>query len=192
MGRKVRRSPVRLDSRGIGPLSDAELKTILRGADDLIMKGGRSLLARVLKGSKQKAVLEKEFDRSPVYGAMRELSIEEITKRIDWTIENGYLAYEYDYRLPLLVYTSAGWEIERETFAEEKFARLEREVEQDPESAGGDWFGDQHPQVLELVAERIADSGNERFLPFLRRWQGKASRRIRKRIRSAMDALEGE
>jgi hypothetical protein len=74
--------PVSLDSSGVSPLSDEEIRTILRGADDLIMSGGRSLLARVLKGSKQQAVLEK-----------------------------GYLAIEYDYRLPLLKYTAPGWAI---------------------------------------------------------------------------------
>jgi hypothetical protein len=83
MGRKVRRVPVSLDSSGVTPLADEDISTILRGADDLIMSGGRSLLARVLKGSKQKAVLEKAVDRSPVYGATRELSIDEITRRID-------------------------------------------------------------------------------------------------------------
>jgi len=68
-------------------LSDEE--TILRGPDDLIMSGGRSLLARILKGSKQKAVLENNLDRSRVYGAMRELSMNEITSRIDWMIEEA-------------------------------------------------------------------------------------------------------
>ncbi len=47
MGRKVGRVPVNLDVRGVQPLSDVEIRAILRGADDLIMSGGRSLLARV-------------------------------------------------------------------------------------------------------------------------------------------------
>jgi superfamily II DNA helicase RecQ len=118
MSRKTRRVPVSLDSRGVEPLSNEEIRIILRGADDLIMSGGRSLLARVLKGSKQKAVIEKELDHSPVYGAMRELSIDEITRRIDWRIEEGYLAIEYDYRLPLLKYTDAGWAIERDVLCD--------------------------------------------------------------------------
>jgi hypothetical protein len=114
MAREVRRVPVSLDSHGVRPLSDEEIRIILRGADDLIMSGGRSLLARVLKGSRQKVIFEKELDRSPVYGAMPGLSIDEITRRIDWMIEEGYLAIEYDYRLPLLKYTSMGWAIERD------------------------------------------------------------------------------
>jgi len=105
MGRKVRRVPVYLDIGGISDLPFEEIKAILRGADDLIMRGGRSLLAKVLKGSKEKRVRELNLDKSPVYGYFRNLTIEEIKAKIDWVIENGYLRIEYDYRLPLLVYT---------------------------------------------------------------------------------------
>ena len=41
MGRKVQRVSVSLDSSGVSPLSDEEIRTILRGADDLIMSGIR-------------------------------------------------------------------------------------------------------------------------------------------------------
>jgi superfamily II DNA helicase RecQ len=189
MARKVRRVPVSLDSSGVSPLSDEEIRTILRGADDLIMSGGRSLLARVLKGSKQKAVLEKEFDRSPVYGAMRELSIDEITRRIDWMIEERYLAIEYDYRLPLLKYTALGWAIERDIYAAELLGRLDREIEQGVQARDIRWLSERHPQVLELVMERISRSGDRKYLPFLRRWKDKASRRLSRQIKKAIEAL---
>jgi superfamily II DNA helicase RecQ len=190
MARKVRRVPVSLDSSGVSPLSDEEIRTILRGADDLIMSGGRSLLARVLKGSKQQAVLEKELDRSPVYGALRELSIDEITRRIDWMIEEGYLAIEYDYRLPLLKYTALGWAIERDVYAAELLGRLDREIEQGVQARDIGWLSERHPQVLELVVERISRSGDRKYLPFLRRWKDKASRRMSRQIRKAIEALQ--
>jgi superfamily II DNA helicase RecQ len=189
MARKVRRVPVSLDSSAVSPLSDEEIRTILRGADDLIMSGGRSLLARVLKGSKQKGVLEKELDRSPVYGVMRELSIDEITRRVDWMIEEGYLAIEYDYRLPLLKYTDLGWAIERDIYAAELLGRLDREIEQGVEAQDIGWLTERHPQVLELVVERISRSGDRKYLPFLRRWKSKASRRLGRQIQKAIEAL---
>jgi superfamily II DNA helicase RecQ len=190
MGRKVRRVPVNLDVRGVPPLSEEEIRTILRGADDLIMSGGRSLLARVLKGSKQKAIFEKELNRSPVYGAMRELSIEAITRRIDWTIKAGYLAIEYDYRLPLLKYTATGWAIEKEIYAAELLERLDGEIEQESETGDIRWLSERHPQVLEFVAERIGRSGDPKYLPFLRRWKNKASRRMSRHISKAIDQLQ--
>lgn len=171
-------------------MPDEEIRIILRGADDLIMSGGRSLLAKVLKGSKQKVIFEKELDRSSVYGAMRELSIDDITRRIDWMIENGYLAIEYDYRLPLLKYTAIGWAIERDIYATELLDRLDREIKQHFETGDVGWFSEQNPEVLELVAERIAHSGDPKYLPFLKHWKNKASRRMSQHIRKAIRALQ--
>jgi predicted ArsR family transcriptional regulator len=46
-----------LNSRGIKDLSTEEIRAILRAADELIAAGGRSLLSKILKGSKDKKVL---------------------------------------------------------------------------------------------------------------------------------------
>jgi len=40
-------------------LLEGELVAILRAADELIMAGGRTLLSRVLKGSRERKVLEQ-------------------------------------------------------------------------------------------------------------------------------------
>src|SRR5690606_38561993 len=120
--------------------------------------------------------------RSPVYGAMRELSIEEITKRIDQVIREGYLAIEYDYRLPVLVYTRIGWEVEKDIYADELIEKLDRKIGEGTELEDVTWLSERHPQVLDLVAERIGRTRDRKYLPFLRRWKEKASRRVGKAI----------
>lgn len=80
----------------------------MRGADELIATGGRNLLAKILKGSKDKKLLHYGLDKSPVYGFYKELKIEDITARIDWLIKKGYLDIEYSGRLPVIVYTDRG------------------------------------------------------------------------------------
>ena len=77
------------------------------------------MLAKILKGSRDKDVLHRGHDKCPVYGFFENISIEEITAKIDWIILNGFLRIEYDYRLPLLVYTPEGWEIEKDTYSDE-------------------------------------------------------------------------
>jgi predicted ArsR family transcriptional regulator len=57
MGKKKPKIEYRLDSRGIKDLSAEEIRAILRAADELIAAGGRSLLSKILKGSKDKKVL---------------------------------------------------------------------------------------------------------------------------------------
>src|ERR1700687_5981306 len=125
MMRRVHRVPYRLDAEGVAPLPLEEIQAILRGADDLIMRGGRNLLMKVLKGSRAKDVLAKSLDESPVHGYFKHLSSDEILKRIDWVILNGYLAIEHDYRLPLLVFTYRGWPIAREVYADELLRKMD-------------------------------------------------------------------
>ena len=189
MSRKVRRVPVTLNARDVKELPEDEIRMILRGADDIMGSGGRGLLAKILKGSRQKAVLEHELDRSPVYGALSELSLEQITARIDWLIIEGYLRIEYDYRLPLLVYTKRGWEIERETYANELLGRLDQLVAESDAVGDITWLTEKNPEVLQLILEKIADTGNPKYLPVLKRWQNKATRRISNYIRETRRAL---
>ena len=182
MGRKVHRVPVHLDSKGIEPLSESEIALILRGADELITTGGRRLLAKILKGSKEKRLLELELHKSPAYGALRELSLDQVMARIDWLIINGYLRIEYDYRLPLLVYTNKGWEIEKETFASEKLARLDRQLEEGASDGTFEWLNDMNPTVIHRILDVIADSGDSKYIHALEQWVGSATRKVRGRI----------
>ena len=54
MSKKVRRVLVSLDAGEIKDLPQEDIRMILRGADELISTGGRSMLAKILKGSKDK------------------------------------------------------------------------------------------------------------------------------------------
>lgn len=69
-----------LDSSGIKNLIVEEIKAILRAADELIAVGGRSMLAKILKGSKDKKLLEYKLDECPVYGFYRNFTLQEFTK----------------------------------------------------------------------------------------------------------------
>ena len=191
MGRKVHRVPVHLDSKGIKPLSESKIALILRGADELIMTGGRTLLAKILKGSKEKRLLELELHKSPAYGALRDLSLDQVMARIDWLIINGYLSIEYDYRLPMLVYTPLGWEIEKETFAAEKLARLDQQLEEGDPDKTFKWLNDMNPQVIHRILDVIADSGDSKYIHALEQWAGSASRKVRGRINGILKILAG-
>ncbi len=189
MGRKVHRVPVHLDSKGIEPLSESEIALILRGADELIGSGGRTLLAKILKGSKEKRLLELELHKSPAYGALREFSLDQVMARIDWLIIKRYLRIEYDYRLPILVYTPLGWEIEKETFAAEKLARLDRQLEEDPNKTY-EWLNDMNPQVIHRMLDMIAVSSDSKYIPALEQWAGTATRKVHDRIHGIRKVLD--
>lgn len=189
MSRKVRRVPVSLDSRDVETLSDTEIAVILRGADELIGTGGRNILSKVLKGSREKKVLEHGLDASPAYGALRDLSLEQVLARIDWLILNGYLRIEYDYRLPILAYTGRGWEIERATFTAEQLARLDAQLAAGELDQGVEWLNDMNPEVMHCILDDIAAAADSKYVPALRIWSGSASRKVRGHIRAVLRDL---
>ncbi len=188
MSRKVRRVRFRLDPGDVKELPLEDVKAILRGADDLIMSGGRALLARVLKGSRAKKVLELGLDRSPVYGHFSDLTLREITARIDWVIVSGYLRLEYDYRLPLLVYTEAGWEIEKDTYSDELLEEFRKALK------SGDFEiarqqRDRNRGLILLLLSKIAATGDAGFIPLLEEWARHDYRKVREAIREVIASI---
>lgn len=101
----------------INSLPADELSAILRAAESLIGLGGRSLLTKILRGSRSKDVLAHGHDDNPAYGFFADLTEEEVIAKIDWTILHRYLRIEYSGRLPVLVYAAEGWAMERDIVA---------------------------------------------------------------------------
>jgi hypothetical protein len=189
MSRKVRRVRYALDTRGIESLPDGEIAAILRGADDLTMSGGRNLLAKVLKGSRAKVVLDLGLEASPVYGYYAHLTLPEVLARVDWMIVHDYLAIEYDYRLPLLRYTSRGWEIERHTYAEELLRGFDDTI-----ARGGPYEmsylkGRARDMILALL-DKVEQTGDAKYIPLLEVWAKVDYKKVRSRIRQVINRLE--
>jgi hypothetical protein len=189
MGRKVRRVQYRLDARGIKDLPDDELGAILRGADDLVMSGGRSLLAKILKGARAKDVLAHGLDASPVYGYYKDLRLDDILARIDWVILNGYLRLEYDYRLPLLVYTDSGWEIERETYANELLQGFDELLESGAGRFDMTYLKDRDRGLILLLLDKVEQTGDPKYIPLLEAWEQIEYNKVRRRIRQVIHRL---
>ena len=124
MGKRVNRVQFHLDTGSVKQLSAEEIAAILRAADELIDSGGRTMLVKILKGSRDKKLLELGLDQCPAYGFYNKMTMTEIGFRVDWMIRNEYLKIEYNYRLPVLVFSKTGWEIEKRTYAQELYDQL--------------------------------------------------------------------
>ena len=72
-------------------MSEAEIRVILRAADSIIAEGGRTLLSKILKGSKEKKLLELGLNLNPSYGFFHLLSMDEVLDKIDWMIQHDFL-----------------------------------------------------------------------------------------------------
>lgn len=192
MSRRITRTPVHLLPAKTIHLPVEEIKVILRAADDLIARGGRTLLSKILKGSKGKRLLELGLDRSPVYGVFHGLRNEEILAKIDWLITNYYLQYEYDGRLPLLVYTPEGWEIERETYAEELFRGFLRMIDVGQTEYDMTYLKNRDRGMIFLLLDKVEMRGDKRFVDLLRSWEKVEFKKVRQRIRAVIRAIESK
>mgnify|MGYP002870105402 CR=1 FL=1 len=181
MSRRDRpRSPVNLDSGGVD-VSPEELTAILHGAYSVVHRGGRSQLVKLLKGSRDKRILEFGLDADDSYGALAHLTLDDIAHKVDWAIEEGYLDYYYEWRQPLLMFTERGWKLERPAAIENYYEQFCRDVvDGDMRMAERmiDIKTDVQLDSIELIAQRC----DERCLEHLEAWSSKATKRIRKKI----------
>ena len=188
MGSQNRIISYKLDSGNIKNLTGEDIKAILRAADELIATGGRSMLAKILKGSRDKKVLEHGLDQCPSYGFYRELTLEEITNRIDWVIKNYYLKIEYSGKLPMLVFTDRGWEIERETYAEELLQKLTGLLADHDLSFVRD-LKDRNRGMILLLLEKIRQTGDAAFIPLLKEWKTIEYKKVQTELQKVIDFL---
>lgn len=181
MSKKVRRVPVILDAGEIKDLPQEDIRMILRGSDELISTGGRSMLAKILKGSKDKKIFEYKLNECPAYGYYQDMKLDDISKCIDWMIKKDYLRIEYDYRLPLLVFSEKGWQLEKETFAQELYQRMCLDVEEKKARVIFE-MKEVNRQVVMCVLDKIEKEGTEEFLPYLEAWKMLEVKKVAARI----------
>lgn len=181
MSKKVRRVPVVLDAGEIKDLPQEDIQMILRGADELISTGGRSMLAKILKGSKDKKIFEYKLNECPAYGYYQDMKLDDIGKCIDWMIKKDYLRIEYDYRLPLLIFSEKGWQIEKETFAQELYQRMCLDVEEKKARVIFE-MKEVNRQVVMCVLDKIEKDGTKEFLPYLEAWKMLEVKKVAARI----------
>ena len=191
MSKKVRRVPVVLDAGEIKDLSQEDIQMILRGTDELISTGGRSMLAKMLKGSKDKKIFEYKLNECPAYGYYQDMKLDDISKCIDWMIKEDYLRIEYDYRLPLLAFSEKGWQIEKETFAQELYQRMCLDVEEKKARVIFE-MKEVNRQVVMCVLDKIEKHGTKEFLPYLEAWKMLEVKKVAARIIEVENKISGK
>ena len=191
MSRKQQQVPVRLDSKGVTHLSPEDLAAILRAADPLIMSGGRTLLSKILKGSHDRKIIGLKLDACPAFGYFKQLEHTEILARIDWAILNRFLTLEYSGRLPLLAYTTQGWEIEKDTYSTELLETLRDMAVRKCASGDCVFLKDKNRSLILLLLDKIAYSKDPIYIHVLKLWEQIEYKKVRHRIQQIIQAIDG-
>ena len=149
------------------------------------------MLVKILKGSKEKRLLELRLNESPVYGYFNKLKMDDILARVDWCIENGYLDIEYTYRLPVLVYTEKGWEIEKDIYSDELLQKI-NEVCFTRDYDFVLELKDRDREMIMLLLDKIEDSGRIQYIPVLEAWKEIDYKKVRQRIIAVIRELKAK
>jgi hypothetical protein len=166
-----------------------DVRAILRAADGIIGAGGRSLLTKILRGSRSKDVLGHGLDKNPVYGFYRALSEADVFRRIDWAILHDYLRIEYDGKLPFLVYSPLGWKVERETFTDEIIGGFDTLLASAQRPYPVSFLKDMNRQLILQVLEKIEAGGDRKYLPVLEDWAQVDYKKVAQRISAVIQGM---
>ena len=181
MSRKKRR-PFTLTERKelIEPTED-EINRILFAADYCVLSAGRSTVAKILKGSKEKAILEHELNKNPSYGAFKAKKTEDIIKMIDWMIYRDYLDIEYDGRLPMIKFGYFGWEYFKKLFANKLYIQMAT-LKKGEEEEIALYFKKLNREVILILLDIIQEKNNPCLIPFLELWRTVECKKLKSKL----------
>ena len=103
-------------------------------------------------------------------------------------IKNGYLEIEYAGRMPVIVFSKTGWEIERETYAEELFQKMQCLLDTWDYSFVSE-LKDRNRGMILLLIEKIGKTNNPKFIPLLKAWQEIEYKKVRAALQRAIESL---
>ncbi|WP_247741002.1 RQC-minor-1 family DNA-binding protein [Cohnella sp. LGH] len=171
-------------------VTEDDVRAMLLAGDSIVGQAGRSMLAKVLKGSRDKKLLAIGLDKSAGYGYFRSLTLDQITERVDWMILHDFFAIDYDRDMPLLVFTDRGWEIQIENMTELMLKQWEMWADTVPQDLDMTYLKDLNRSMILLFLEKVARTRDARYLPLLRQWAPIDYRKVREAIGKVIDYLE--
>lgn len=189
MSRKPRVKYHLSDLSGQTAPDENDIKSILRAADEIIFSAGRTMLAKILKGSKDKKLLEKGLNQCPSYGYYNQLTIEEITKIVDWMIVNDYLEISYNGKLPMIIFSEKGWEAYKPIYTYELYDLILNATE-DSNNNLIERLKQTNRQVVKMLLFKIGESRNIGFIRFLAKWEAAEVKKVRILINHAITKLK--
>jgi len=167
-----------------------EIDVILMATDAIVGQAGRSGVTLILNGSRSKKALEWEWDELPDYGALRHLTADQITRKVDWCIHHGWLRLEHNRNgIPLLYHSEKGWERVKRLWVERLLGWFE------------DWLNAGQPErvwprletinreIKFMLLEAIGERDRRDLAPVLQAWFPHEVRAVRTAINRTLQSL---
>jgi len=172
------------------PPAQEEIDAILMAADGIIDQAGRSGLTLILNGSRSKKALEWEWDKLPDYGALRHLTADQITRKIDWCIHHKWLRLEHNRNgIPLLYHSGKGWERVQHLWVERLLGWFDEW--QEAGRPGQVWprLETINRDIKFMLLDAIGERGRRDLAPVLRAWFPHEIKAVRTAINHTLQSL---
>lgn len=177
------------NTKNVKEPSEEDINHILRAADEIIFIGGRTILAKILKGSKDKKLLGKQLNLCPSYGCFKHMTIGEITLIVDWMIINNYLDIEYNWRLPMIVFAEKGWQTYKPFYVDEIYNKILNANSSDKDKIIDD-LKKTNREVILMLLDKIGLSNNIGFIRFLNQWESVEVKKVRQKINFTINKIK--
>lgn len=174
---------------GISRLPETEILTILRAADEIIGQGGRTLLTKILRGSREKKILQLGLDKCAVYGYFKSVKLEEVKAKIMWMIDYGFLDIEYNGKLPMIVFTENGWEIESDQLTNEFLSEWDQWLSENQPIPDMSYLKDRNREMIFLFLDKVRETGDSKYIPYLEAWKEIDYKKVKAKIQGVIDQL---
>ena len=191
MPRRRRRPPISVTLvLPAEPPTQDEIDAILMAADAITDQAGRSGLTLILNGSRSKKALEWEWDQLPDYGALRHLTADQITRKVDWCIHHKWLRLEHNRDgIPLIYHSQRGWERVELLWVERLLGWFEEWQETGQPERVWPRLETIQRDIKFMLLEAIEERERRDLAPVLRAWFAHEVRAVRKAINHTLQSL---
>lgn len=110
--------------------------------------------------------------------------------KIDWMIDHDFLAIEYFGRLPMIVFTERGWEIERDRRAEEFLAEWNKWLQEGRPIPDMNYLKDRNRKMILLFIKKVRETGETTYIPYLEAWKKIDYKKVQAEIQTTIKALK--
>src|SRR5699024_10169754 len=101
------------------------------------------------------------------------------------------LDIEYNGKLPMIIYTDRGWMIESYQRADEFLDEWKQILNEGKPIPDMSYLKDWNRELIFLFLDKIMETGDKKFIPFLQAWQKIDYKKVKAQIQETILVLEG-
>ena len=105
-------------------------------------------------------------------------------------IAHDFLEITYSGKLPMIVFTERGWKIQADQRATELLLEWQKYVAEAVSNPDMHYLKDRNREMILLFLEKIQETRNQNYIPYLEAWEQIEYKKVRARIREVIESLQ--